>query len=634
MDAGQLLKNGNRKFAFLQSREDKSTDIVPNTQFHVLGPVIHDSHHVVLPQKSRNIFIDYSKPGDEIYQGSVLGNKLNPQSKLGSTQKSVIKRVDDIANEDVAFSDVVDEDHHSAFENYLSDELVGKLTESGFFKTFILIIIIINAIMTGVQTDDSVNRSIGSILDLLDVIFLVIFTVEILLKWYHSFIDFWKSGWNWFDFVIVFVSILGSSISFISSARVLRVLRVLRAFRSLRSITILQGLQIIVETVFKSVPSMVNVLLMIVLVMFIFSIVGVTVLAADIPEYFASLSDAFYSCFTLLTQDGWVDIYRRTEETGHKTFGGIYCFSFIVLGAFVLANIIVGVTTNLLLKAHKEIKIAKKMKSRRLHRQQKRTGMVTKTQGLQLGNGMISTTHKDTISSRIVDAKVYERQRPICVPQIKPSAQSLETYLLILGAVQDNLNEFCQLHQELQAIFAEIAEINVDLEHANVDGTLGISDGESSKHEEEEETSDTADVVTAMIRREKKMKEKQSRAIQRYNAANRIRIKRVMDSAKSWSDKKERMKYWLEGKLLAKFSLQPGATAGSTILPSPRSAKDVIVTTREDKRSRKERLKREKEEEKRIIMEKKRQDKEDKRRKEFESGRGIEMGEIRTTGSR
>ena len=51
----------------------------------------------------------------------------------------------------------------------------------------------------------------GSVFLALDKLFLVVFIMEILFKWYHDFLGFWRVGWNVFDFVIVAASLLGPS---------------------------------------------------------------------------------------------------------------------------------------------------------------------------------------------------------------------------------------------------------------------------------------------------------------------------------------------------------------------------------------------------------------------------------------
>lgn len=43
----------------------------------------------------------------------------------------------------------------------------------------------------------------GAVLLGLDIFFLTLFALEILIKWYHDFLGFWKVGWNIFDFLII-----------------------------------------------------------------------------------------------------------------------------------------------------------------------------------------------------------------------------------------------------------------------------------------------------------------------------------------------------------------------------------------------------------------------------------------------
>jgi len=50
----------------------------------------------------------------------------------------------------------------------------------------------------------------NQILSSIDQAFLTLFVVEIGLKWAHNFLDFWKVGWNVFDFIIVAISMLGT----------------------------------------------------------------------------------------------------------------------------------------------------------------------------------------------------------------------------------------------------------------------------------------------------------------------------------------------------------------------------------------------------------------------------------------
>ena len=55
------------------------------------------------------------------------------------------------------------------------------------------------------------EQNFGGLFLALDNFFLTLFALEILVKWYHDFLGFWRVGWNIFDFVIVAASLLGPS---------------------------------------------------------------------------------------------------------------------------------------------------------------------------------------------------------------------------------------------------------------------------------------------------------------------------------------------------------------------------------------------------------------------------------------
>eukprot|EP00128_Syssomonas_multiformis_P008843 Colp12_sorted_trinity150504_noHs@16679 len=157
------------------------------------------------------------------------GSFMSLSSLSGHKKKGM---VDNMYN----FNDIVDLDDEG-LEDFVSNDLLGRLLDGVAFRIAILLIIIANSVLIGVQTNATLEKTYSSIFSAFDKIFLTIFIVEILVKWYYGFITFWKVGWNVFDFAIVAASVLGPSVQFLSSGRVLRILRVLRAFRTLRSIS-------------------------------------------------------------------------------------------------------------------------------------------------------------------------------------------------------------------------------------------------------------------------------------------------------------------------------------------------------------------------------------------------------------
>ena len=52
------------------------------------------------------------------------------------------------------------------------------------------------------NTDSSSYKELKVFLNIFDYLSLMVFILEILLKWIDGFIDFWKNGWNVFDFFV------------------------------------------------------------------------------------------------------------------------------------------------------------------------------------------------------------------------------------------------------------------------------------------------------------------------------------------------------------------------------------------------------------------------------------------------
>jgi hypothetical protein len=159
---------------------------------------------------------------------------------------------------------------------YIQVELLGGLLKGSAFRALVLVVITMNSVLVGLQTNMELEHSHAALFPVLDNIFLTFFAIEILLKWFADFAGFWYVGWNVFDFLIVTISLAGQGLSFMSTGRVLRILRVLRAFRTIKSIRMVHGLQMIVHTVFRSLPDMGNIFLLLGIVMFIFAVAGDT----------------------------------------------------------------------------------------------------------------------------------------------------------------------------------------------------------------------------------------------------------------------------------------------------------------------------------------------------------------------
>lgn len=222
--------------------------------------------------------------------------------------------------------------------------------ESTLFERFILVVIVVNCIIMGIQTSASIMNSYGDVFNTIDKICLYIFIVELLLKIlvYHK--DFIKSGWNIFDTIIVVLSLL-SDLSCISTLRVFRVFRVfrsLKALKSLRGLRLISGiekLQVIVVAIINSIPSILCTGGLLTLIFYIFSIMGVSLFGESFPEWFGNIGRAMYTLFQVMTLESWsMGISRPVMEVYPMAW--MYFVPFVLISSFIVMNVVVGIVVN------------------------------------------------------------------------------------------------------------------------------------------------------------------------------------------------------------------------------------------------------------------------------------------------
>ena len=146
----------------------------------------------------------------------------------------------------------------------------------------------------------------GNIFNALDIFFMSFYIFEITINIYvHWFWEFWTNRWNIFDFIVVSVSILeiilqavvGSGYSQINILRTMRVFRVLRLFNKFKE------MQKIMIALLASLRPVFTALLILVMVIAIYSIIGVQLFKEIDPERFGSFSQAWFTMLGFATGD-------------------------------------------------------------------------------------------------------------------------------------------------------------------------------------------------------------------------------------------------------------------------------------------------------------------------------------------
>lgn len=229
-------------------------------------------------------------------------------------------------------------------------EKVKKFVESNRFQNFILVIIVINAAIMGVLTVQSLPAGVLQALKFLDTACLWIFIVELLIKLVVYRFYFFRSGWNLFDLVIVLLSLF-SEFSFFSIFRIFRIFRVLRSLKALKSlrafrlVSDLRNLRIIVEAVGRSIPGIFWSGMLLLLVYYIFAIMGTTLFGAQFPAWFGSIGKSFYTLFQVMTLESWsMGISRPVMEV--FSWAWLYFVPFVLCTSFLIMNVVVGIVVN------------------------------------------------------------------------------------------------------------------------------------------------------------------------------------------------------------------------------------------------------------------------------------------------
>ena len=210
-----------------------------------------------------------------------------------------------------------------------------------WFHHVVLGVIVVNAILAGVETSASMRAAHGPLLDWLQALVQAVFVVEIALRlaaYWPRLGRFFRDGWNIFDAAVVVGSLLPEVGPVTTVARLARLLRVARL------VSVFPELRLIVETTLRSIPSLVHVLLLLFLILYVYAILGHHLFGAIAPESWGSLGAALLTLFQVLTLEGWVELQGQVIKV--SPWAWLYFLSFVVLAVFVVVNLFIALVIN------------------------------------------------------------------------------------------------------------------------------------------------------------------------------------------------------------------------------------------------------------------------------------------------
>ncbi len=218
---------------------------------------------------------------------------------------------------------------------------LARIVDHPMTERIVMILIIINAVTLGMETSRSIMADYGPFLVALDHAILAIFVVELLARMIVKRGAFFRDPWSLFDLFVIGIALVPTSES-------LSVLRALRILRALRLVTVVPSLRKVVAGLIGAMPGMGSIGLLLVLVYYVFAVMGTKLFGESNPELFGSIGTTAYTLFQSMTFDDWSNgIVKPLAEKGNP-HGWIFVIIFMVVSAFMVLNLFIGVVVTAL----------------------------------------------------------------------------------------------------------------------------------------------------------------------------------------------------------------------------------------------------------------------------------------------
>lgn len=230
-----------------------------------------------------------------------------------------------------------------------------------------IFIIIFSALTVGARTFNQLEPY-QDLLSYLDLLISIIFLVEIVIRYIAEgdFRRFIRDPWNLFDTIIV----IGSLIP-LESSNLVFVGRLLRIFRVLRLISFIPELRLLLNALFKSLPRLGYLVLLMFIFFYIYGAIGSTLFGAINPFLWGDISKSMLTLFRVMTFEDWTDVMYEVMELYPLSW--IYFLTFIFFSAFAFLNMLIAIVVDVVNKENKALNSAEEEDER--HKQELMNGI-------------------------------------------------------------------------------------------------------------------------------------------------------------------------------------------------------------------------------------------------------------------
>jgi voltage-gated sodium channel len=212
-----------------------------------------------------------------------------------------------------------------------------KLVANPAFDLVIVVVILINAVILGLETFDSVAAGYHGVFDVLYNVILGIYVIEILIRFTATGWDvraYVADRWNVFDFIVV-AAVLIPGLR--GAAMVLRLVRLARIVRIVR---FLPDLRLIIGAIGRAIPGVASLAAATALLIFIYGMLGWVFFAGHDPVHYGNVGQAMLTLFVMLTLENFPDNVYMGQEVSQWSV--LFFISYAVIMSFLIFNLFIG----------------------------------------------------------------------------------------------------------------------------------------------------------------------------------------------------------------------------------------------------------------------------------------------------
>ncbi|KZS09199.1 Voltage-dependent calcium channel type D subunit alpha-1 [Daphnia magna] len=265
------------------------------------------------------------------------------------------------------------------------------------FEYLILLTIFANCVALAVYTPypNGDSNITNAYLEKVEYVFLVIFTIECVMKIIaYGFVAhsgaYLRNTWNFLDFTIVVIGAVSTALStMMKDGFDVKALRAFRVLRPLRLVSGVPSLQVVLNSILKAMVPLLHIALLVIFVIIIYAIIGLELFSGKLhttcydpetgdmmkdPHPCSNSSEVGFDCATIgmvclpdwegpndgitnfdnfglamltvfqcVTLEGWTDVLYQIEDAMGNSWQWIYFISMVIIGAFFVMNLILGV---------------------------------------------------------------------------------------------------------------------------------------------------------------------------------------------------------------------------------------------------------------------------------------------------